>query len=108
MVKHGYRCRHVPSDLTAKRHGGTLVTAAITDAFVWRGCWATSPCDMEGTRIQQSYDVNKSIAMNIHLYHAKHREYPRTVYMLTMPLVGGADLNGTASGDPTDLRFNRP
>eukprot|EP00965_Chrysotila_dentata_P174690 5766581-Pleurochrysis_carterae.AAC.2 len=24
-----------------------------------------------------------------------------------MPLVGGADLNGTASGDPTDLRFNR-
>eukprot|EP00965_Chrysotila_dentata_P007583 246894-Pleurochrysis_carterae.AAC.1 len=21
---------------------------------------------------------------------------------------GGADLNGTASGDPTDLRFNRP
>eukprot|EP00965_Chrysotila_dentata_P176290 5821199-Pleurochrysis_carterae.AAC.1 len=27
--------------------------------------------------------------------------------MLTMPLVGGADLNGTASGDPTDLRFNR-
>eukprot|EP00965_Chrysotila_dentata_P252580 6210761-Pleurochrysis_carterae.AAC.3 len=25
-----------------------------------------------------------------------------------MPLVGGADLNGTASGDPTDLRFNRP
>eukprot|EP00965_Chrysotila_dentata_P065188 2160760-Pleurochrysis_carterae.AAC.5 len=28
--------------------------------------------------------------------------------MLTMPLVGGADLHGTASGDPTDLRFNRP
>eukprot|EP00965_Chrysotila_dentata_P254569 6211922-Pleurochrysis_carterae.AAC.2 len=28
--------------------------------------------------------------------------------MLTMPLVGGADLNGTASGDPTDLRFNHP
>eukprot|EP00965_Chrysotila_dentata_P153275 5065818-Pleurochrysis_carterae.AAC.2 len=25
-----------------------------------------------------------------------------------MPLVGGKDLNGTASGDPTDLRFNRP
>eukprot|EP00965_Chrysotila_dentata_P094016 3107249-Pleurochrysis_carterae.AAC.2 len=25
-----------------------------------------------------------------------------------MPLVGGADPNGTASGDPTDLRFNRP
>eukprot|EP00965_Chrysotila_dentata_P259811 6213688-Pleurochrysis_carterae.AAC.1 len=25
-----------------------------------------------------------------------------------MPLVKGADLNGTASGDPTDLRFNRP
>eukprot|EP00965_Chrysotila_dentata_P240586 6203794-Pleurochrysis_carterae.AAC.6 len=25
-----------------------------------------------------------------------------------MPLVGGADLNGTASNDPTDLRFNRP
>eukprot|EP00965_Chrysotila_dentata_P181807 6001788-Pleurochrysis_carterae.AAC.1 len=25
-----------------------------------------------------------------------------------MPLVGGADLNGTASGDPTDIRFNRP
>eukprot|EP00965_Chrysotila_dentata_P234795 6200384-Pleurochrysis_carterae.AAC.1 len=25
-----------------------------------------------------------------------------------MPLVGGADLNGTASGDSTDLRFNRP
>eukprot|EP00965_Chrysotila_dentata_P122630 4053329-Pleurochrysis_carterae.AAC.1 len=25
-----------------------------------------------------------------------------------MPLVGGADLNGTASGDPTDLRFDRP
>eukprot|EP00965_Chrysotila_dentata_P193547 6175835-Pleurochrysis_carterae.AAC.1 len=24
-----------------------------------------------------------------------------------MPLVGGADLNGMASGDPTDLRFNR-
>eukprot|EP00965_Chrysotila_dentata_P034477 1147372-Pleurochrysis_carterae.AAC.1 len=28
--------------------------------------------------------------------------------MLTMPLVGGADLNGAASGDPTDLRFDRP
>eukprot|EP00965_Chrysotila_dentata_P054885 1822214-Pleurochrysis_carterae.AAC.3 len=28
--------------------------------------------------------------------------------MLTMPLVGGADLNGTASSDSTDLRFNRP
>eukprot|EP00965_Chrysotila_dentata_P112851 3728833-Pleurochrysis_carterae.AAC.1 len=25
-----------------------------------------------------------------------------------MPLVGGADPNGTASGDPIDLRFNRP
>eukprot|EP00965_Chrysotila_dentata_P014578 483010-Pleurochrysis_carterae.AAC.1 len=25
-----------------------------------------------------------------------------------MPLVGGADLNGNASGDPTDLWFNRP
>eukprot|EP00965_Chrysotila_dentata_P036909 1228299-Pleurochrysis_carterae.AAC.1 len=25
-----------------------------------------------------------------------------------MPLVGGADLNGTASGDPTDVRFNHP
>eukprot|EP00965_Chrysotila_dentata_P064867 2149820-Pleurochrysis_carterae.AAC.2 len=25
-----------------------------------------------------------------------------------MPLVGGGDVNGTASGDPTDLRFNRP
>eukprot|EP00965_Chrysotila_dentata_P152474 5039037-Pleurochrysis_carterae.AAC.4 len=25
-----------------------------------------------------------------------------------MPLVGGADVNGTASGDPTDLRFDRP
>eukprot|EP00965_Chrysotila_dentata_P254268 6211819-Pleurochrysis_carterae.AAC.1 len=25
-----------------------------------------------------------------------------------MPLVGGADLNGTASGDPTSLRFDRP
>eukprot|EP00965_Chrysotila_dentata_P193199 6175605-Pleurochrysis_carterae.AAC.2 len=25
-----------------------------------------------------------------------------------MPLVGGADLNGTASGDPTDLRFDHP
>eukprot|EP00965_Chrysotila_dentata_P259208 6213478-Pleurochrysis_carterae.AAC.1 len=25
-----------------------------------------------------------------------------------MPLVGGADLNGTASGDPTDLPFNHP
>eukprot|EP00965_Chrysotila_dentata_P255847 6212359-Pleurochrysis_carterae.AAC.2 len=25
-----------------------------------------------------------------------------------MPLVGGADPNGTASGDPTDLRSNRP
>eukprot|EP00965_Chrysotila_dentata_P234711 6200339-Pleurochrysis_carterae.AAC.1 len=25
-----------------------------------------------------------------------------------MPLVGGADLNGTASGDPSDLRFNHP
>eukprot|EP00965_Chrysotila_dentata_P007139 232741-Pleurochrysis_carterae.AAC.1 len=24
-----------------------------------------------------------------------------------MPLVGGADLNGAASGDPTDLRFDR-
>eukprot|EP00965_Chrysotila_dentata_P039187 1302559-Pleurochrysis_carterae.AAC.1 len=25
-----------------------------------------------------------------------------------MQLVGGADLNGTASGDPSDLRFDRP
>eukprot|EP00965_Chrysotila_dentata_P076481 2525569-Pleurochrysis_carterae.AAC.1 len=25
-----------------------------------------------------------------------------------MSLVGGADLSGTASGDPTDLRFDRP
>eukprot|EP00965_Chrysotila_dentata_P209361 6185244-Pleurochrysis_carterae.AAC.1 len=25
-----------------------------------------------------------------------------------MPLVGGADLNGTASDDPTDLWFDRP
>eukprot|EP00965_Chrysotila_dentata_P233983 6199912-Pleurochrysis_carterae.AAC.3 len=25
-----------------------------------------------------------------------------------MPLVGGADPNGTAPGDPTDLRFDRP
>eukprot|EP00965_Chrysotila_dentata_P071282 2355434-Pleurochrysis_carterae.AAC.1 len=25
-----------------------------------------------------------------------------------MSLVGGADLNGTASGDQTDLRFDRP
>eukprot|EP00965_Chrysotila_dentata_P234496 6200211-Pleurochrysis_carterae.AAC.1 len=25
-----------------------------------------------------------------------------------MPLVGGADLHGKASGDPTNLRFNRP
>eukprot|EP00965_Chrysotila_dentata_P157625 5207355-Pleurochrysis_carterae.AAC.1 len=25
-----------------------------------------------------------------------------------MPLVGGTDLNGTASGNPTDLRFKRP
>eukprot|EP00965_Chrysotila_dentata_P022116 732080-Pleurochrysis_carterae.AAC.1 len=25
-----------------------------------------------------------------------------------MPLVGGADLNGTAFGDPNDLRFNHP
>eukprot|EP00965_Chrysotila_dentata_P036409 1212411-Pleurochrysis_carterae.AAC.3 len=29
--------------------------------------------------------------------------------MLTIPLLaGGADLNGTASGDLTDLRFNHP
>eukprot|EP00965_Chrysotila_dentata_P084847 2800688-Pleurochrysis_carterae.AAC.10 len=25
-----------------------------------------------------------------------------------MPLVGGANLNGRASGDPTALRFDRP
>eukprot|EP00965_Chrysotila_dentata_P044778 1488414-Pleurochrysis_carterae.AAC.3 len=25
-----------------------------------------------------------------------------------MPFVGRADLNGTASGDPTNLRFDRP
>eukprot|EP00965_Chrysotila_dentata_P004751 155218-Pleurochrysis_carterae.AAC.2 len=25
-----------------------------------------------------------------------------------MPFVGGTDLNGTASGNPTDLRFERP
>eukprot|EP00965_Chrysotila_dentata_P063060 2089022-Pleurochrysis_carterae.AAC.1 len=25
-----------------------------------------------------------------------------------MPLMGGVDLNGTASGDPTNLRFDRP
>eukprot|EP00965_Chrysotila_dentata_P239955 6203399-Pleurochrysis_carterae.AAC.1 len=28
--------------------------------------------------------------------------------MVTMPLVGGADRNGIASGDPTNLRFDRP
>eukprot|EP00965_Chrysotila_dentata_P235896 6201014-Pleurochrysis_carterae.AAC.2 len=27
---------------------------------------------------------------------------------MTMPLVVGADLHGTASDDPTDLRFKRP
>eukprot|EP00965_Chrysotila_dentata_P077352 2554145-Pleurochrysis_carterae.AAC.1 len=27
---------------------------------------------------------------------------------MTMPLAGGAHLNGTASGDQTDLRFDRP
>eukprot|EP00965_Chrysotila_dentata_P065731 2178006-Pleurochrysis_carterae.AAC.1 len=26
---------------------------------------------------------------------------------MTTPLVGGADLNGTAFGDPTNLRFDR-
>eukprot|EP00965_Chrysotila_dentata_P261251 6214195-Pleurochrysis_carterae.AAC.2 len=27
---------------------------------------------------------------------------------MTTPLMGGADLNGTASGEPTDLQFDRP
>eukprot|EP00965_Chrysotila_dentata_P171630 5664156-Pleurochrysis_carterae.AAC.1 len=30
------------------------------------------------------------------------------ILLLTVPLVGDADPNGTASGDPTDLRFDRP
>eukprot|EP00965_Chrysotila_dentata_P197504 6178222-Pleurochrysis_carterae.AAC.5 len=40
--------------------------------------------------------------------NSKHREHPIITKILTIPLVGCTDLNGTALGDLTDLRFDHP
>eukprot|EP00965_Chrysotila_dentata_P194793 6176587-Pleurochrysis_carterae.AAC.2 len=53
MVKHGYRCRHVPSGLTAKRHGSTLASAATFKNYMSCNttCYEGDICDTQWHRV---------------------------------------------------------
>eukprot|EP00965_Chrysotila_dentata_P245954 6206871-Pleurochrysis_carterae.AAC.1 len=81
MSTAAYPCRWMAlhaDDLAKRRHAAAV-----------RHC----PC-LYGEAVRQRCKVT---------HNSEHREYPTIIQILTMPLVAGVDLNGTASGDPTDL-----
>eukprot|EP00965_Chrysotila_dentata_P210312 6185815-Pleurochrysis_carterae.AAC.1 len=83
----------------------TLLALAVS---IRPHCCSTCPCTPSAKWPRCPLASAAILGRGLHIDTSRDLEHPIIIVILTMPLVGGNDPNSTASGDPTNLRFDRP